>query len=171
MEEQWKDIPNYEVLYKASTFGRIKSYPRNTTSGKILKPNQVRNGYLQVYFLKNGIRKAYQVHRLILETFLGPCTPGMECRHLDGNPSNNRLDNLEWSTHKINIQDKIKHGTLANNLLGSKHWNSKLTESNLPGIRQMIKDGFTNIEIGKIFNVSRRSIADIRNNKTWKHIE
>jgi hypothetical protein len=171
MEKKWKDIPGYEGLYQASTFGIIKSYPRNTTRGRILKPNKIKNRYLQVCLLKNGVRKGCRVHRLILQTFIGPCPLGMECRHLDGDPRNNRLDNLEWSTHKENIGDKVEHGTLVNNLVGSKHWKSKLTESDIPKIRKLIKEGLSNIEIGKIFSVGRRCIADIRNNKTWRHVK
>lgn len=54
----------------------------------------------------------YLVHRLVLEAFVGPCPPGMECRHFpDRDPTNNRLDNLSWATRKQNMEDKASHGT------------------------------------------------------------
>jgi hypothetical protein len=64
------------------------------------------DGYRLVHL--NG-RLVY-VHRLVLETWRGPCPPGREARHLDGDASNNRLTNLRWGTHAENTWDVIRHG-------------------------------------------------------------
>lgn len=51
------------------------------------------------------------VHRLVLETFVGPCPPGMEALHRNGNPSDNSLSNLHWGTKIENAADMLRHGT------------------------------------------------------------
>lgn len=51
------------------------------------------------------------VHQLVLCAFRGPPKAGEECRHLDGNPTNNRIENLVWGDPKENYQDRIRHGT------------------------------------------------------------
>ena len=50
------------------------------------------------------------VHRLVLEAFVGPCPPGLECLHRDHDTANNRLRNLRWGTRTENIEDKVKAG-------------------------------------------------------------
>lgn len=69
----WKDIPDYKELYQGSEDGEI----RNKKTGRILKPNKVANGYLQVKLCKNRLYKQHLVHKLILETFIGPYPFGM----------------------------------------------------------------------------------------------
>ena len=101
--EVWQDIPGYEGLYQASTYGRVKSLKRNTTSGKILKPRLKKTGYFQYGLCKNGRIKAFESQRLIAITFL-PNYHNYSCvNHIDENPKNNRVDNLEWCTVKYNV--------------------------------------------------------------------
>lgn len=70
------------------------------------------NGYRCVWLRWHKSQRAVTrlVHRLVLETFAGPCPPDMECRHLDGNRSNNALSNLRWGTKLENEADKDRHG-------------------------------------------------------------
>lgn len=68
------------------------------------------------------------VHRLMLEAFVGPCPPGMECRHLNGVADDNRLENLCWGTHLENEMDRRRHGTMANK-------NRKLSEASVAELR------------------------------------
>lgn len=91
--KQIKDYPGYEV----SNWGRIKSFKQDK-KGKILN-GVIRKGYLQVDFRKDGITHSEGVHRIVLATFSPK--EGMELytvNHKDGNPLNNRLENLEWLT-------------------------------------------------------------------------
>lgn len=78
------------------------------TGWRRLYGHQQRSGHVIVSL---GRKNASYVHRLVLEAFVGPCPEGMECRHLDGNPGNNRLDNLAWGTRKENYEDSVEHGT------------------------------------------------------------
>lgn len=75
---------------------------------KRLRPTPQYRGHLAVWL---GRGRQRLVHRVVLEAFVGPCPEGMECRHVDGNPANNRLDNLAWGTPKENFEDSARHGT------------------------------------------------------------
>lgn len=117
MDEIWKGIPGFTGSYEVSNCGRVRSLSRQvqckdgafrTFHGRILKPWRSVGGYNQVYLPG---RKPKLVHRLVLEAFVGPAPEGTECRHLDGDKENNRLDNLQWSTHVENERDKKAHGT------------------------------------------------------------
>lgn len=66
----------------------------------------IHRAYLYVNLRGN---KKLRVHRLVLAAFAGPCPDGMECRHLDGNPNNNNLANLEWGTPLQNALDRKEH--------------------------------------------------------------
>lgn len=123
-EEIWKSVKGYEGLYEVSNFGRVRSLPRNTTSGKILKPVKTKEGYLRVDLSKKGRGNLSFVHRLVAETFLDnpdnlPCV-----NHRDENPLNNRVENLEWCTHLYNMN----YGT-RNERIGISNKNGKLSKT------------------------------------------
>jgi hypothetical protein len=71
------------------------------------------SGYLYVNLKRVGSQSQRAVHRLVLEAFVGPCPPGMEGCHNDGDQLNNRLDNLRWDTPSNNKLDSVRHGTHA----------------------------------------------------------
>lgn len=121
------------------------------------------NGYLKVTLI--GERRL--VHHVVLEAFIGPCPAGQECRHLDGNPANDRLDNLTWGTRKENAEDRAKHGT---KLLGEHHPNSKLTESQVLEIRKLSSVGVSCASIGRRFRINQATAWQVANRKTWVHV-
>lgn len=101
--EIWKDIPEYEGLYQASNFGRVKSLKRPYgLKEKILK-QQLVCGYYIVGLCKNSIRKKYLVHRLVWETFNGTIAEGLQVNHINEIKTDNRLENLNLMTCKENI--------------------------------------------------------------------
>lgn len=114
MEEVWKDIPEYEGLYQVSNFGRIKSLPRKYKKRYIKKeniksPSKLPKGYLRIGLCKEGKIKYYAIHRLVAESFISnednkPCV-----NHKDCNPSNNKVDNLEWCSYLENNNYKNHH--------------------------------------------------------------
>lgn len=109
-KEIWKDIPNYEGLYQASTFGRI----RNSRTYKVLRlGNYI--GYYRVDLCKDGKRSTKKVHRLVAETFI-PNPDNLPCvNHKDCNPSNNAVSNLEWCTYSYNTNYADANEKRANN--------------------------------------------------------
>jgi len=124
MTESWRPVVGWEDLFEVSDHGRVRALPRTIVHRrKDGKDQVVKRGYLihrgrlntggrrQVTLQRNGeSRKALQVHRLVLEAFVGPCPPGMECCHNDGDPTNNVVTNLRWDTPSANARDRVRHG-------------------------------------------------------------
>lgn len=123
MEEKWRPVLDYECLYEVSNFGRIKSKDRlicNCKSesyirkGKILKPwvNSA-SGYLMIGLHKNKKRKLFYMHRIVAQVFIKNLGNKGEINHIDGNKTNNNVENLEWVTRSENQLHAIQTG-LAN---------------------------------------------------------
>lgn len=117
---EWRDIPGYEGVYQVSSEGQVRSLDRvvqhpvsgdTLRRGKVLRLKRRSEGYLYVRLYRGGKSKSRSVHHLVLEAFVGPRPEGSETRHLDGDPTNNRVSNLAWGTPKENAQDKKRHGT------------------------------------------------------------
>src|SRR5262252_226039 len=109
--ENWKPINGFPD-YAISDHGRVRSLKR----GIILKPWQKPDKsyqlrYLQVELWLMGRRYKAMIHHLVLEAFRGPRPARYEARHLDGDPQNNNLSNLEWGTFRENLADRRKHMT------------------------------------------------------------
>jgi len=112
MTEEWRPAPGYESHYAVSSLGRVKrtAKGRGTRCG-ILKQCPYRNGHLFVVLSVGGKVKTVAVHRLVGEAFIGPLLPGLETRHMDGDPTNNAVSNLVYGTHLENVRDMRRHGT------------------------------------------------------------
>ena len=106
MQEIWKDIPSYEGLYQISNYGNVKSIKRD----KILKPQVNGRGYLSVGLSKNGKHKTFRLNRLVMITFVGYVEGKDQVNHIDGDKTNNRLDNLEWCTQSENMIHAFANG-------------------------------------------------------------
>lgn len=112
MEEIWKDIKGYESLYQVSNLGRIKSLERKvkntscsyrTIKQKILNCGKCIAGYYYIILYKKQIKKPFRIHRLVAEAFI-PNPNNYPCvNHKDENKENNVWTNLEWCTHKYNM--------------------------------------------------------------------
>ena len=82
--ERWLPVVGWEGLYEVSDLGRVRSLPRNTTRGRVLRANPAANGYRQATVFRQGHPKSVYVHHLVAEAFIGPRPEGLEIRHLDG---------------------------------------------------------------------------------------
>ena len=114
--ERWLPVVGYEGLYEISDSGRARSLNRRDgrgwkIKGRILALRALPKGYLRVQLHRNGKARDVYIHTLVLEAFVEPRPKGMETRHIDGNPANNALENLEWGTALENAHDKRLHGT------------------------------------------------------------
>src|SRR5690349_12695799 len=91
--EIWRPIPGFEKFYDVSNCGRVRGVRR----WKIRSPNLTVKGYLHITLFQYGKRfKPIGIHRLVAWAFLGPQETGIVVNHIDGNPRNNRLSNLEY---------------------------------------------------------------------------
>lgn len=116
--EEWREVKGYEGLYEVSNYGNVRSLARKVEylkngrvitqrlKGKMLKPGN-HDGYKSVILCKNRKTKSKQVHRLVAEAFIENPLNKQEVNHIDENPSNNNVNNLEWVTHIENS----RHGT------------------------------------------------------------
>lgn len=139
---------------------------------KKLSPGRYcKSGHVHVNLSINGKRTFFAVHRLILETFVGPCPPGMQCCHSpDRNPKNNRLDNLRWDTPKANSEDAVRDGTIIA-CRGQTNGNSKLTNEQVWEIRRLYATGkWQQRPLAKKFKVSQTLVGMIVRREVWWHI-
>lgn len=112
MKEVFKDIPGYEGLYQVSNFGNVKSLNyRRTGKVKLLSPSIASNGYYTV-LLRNEVLKKRTVHQLVAIAFLNhvPCGYKLVVNHIDHNPLNNHVDNLEIVTNRYNSGYRKSNG-------------------------------------------------------------
>lgn len=169
----WKPIP--EFPYEVSDSGAV----RNIRTGRILKTEAIKGGYLRVTLSVGGVTTRVQVNRLVCEAFNGPPpSPEHQARHLDGVASRNIPNNLKWGTRSENEQDKRLHGTYQ-----EREGNpfAKLTEGEVADIRLAYAEnlstrqskGFAQVEHGFVmrlasnYDVSVSCIKMIVSGRNW----
>jgi hypothetical protein len=160
-----RPIPGFDG-YLVSSSGKILSC--KTTRGlrdeyKALRPSTDAKGYLGLTICgDDGKRLKVRVHRLVAEIFL-PNPEDLPCvRHLNGNPQDNRSDNLAWGSYSDNEQDKKNHGTY------DLRRNGKLSPRDRTVARKMVEEGSSHQEVSLVFNVSRPTISRLVRRKTWE---
>lgn len=175
-DEEWRDIPGYEGYYQVSNLGRVRSLDRVVTrsgfdkrlKGKILLGRVVDYGRIIVSLSKGGVVRRRKVHSLVMEAFVGPYPDGLEIRHLDGDPSNNCIDNLRYGTSKENARDKLRHGTYIH---GERHPLSRLKDEDILEIRRMYVSGeATQAEIGERYGIWQTHVGHIVHGESWPHL-
>ena len=95
-----------------------------------------------------------------------------DVNHINGCKTDANVCNLEWITASENMSHAHQNGLRPKiNTQGEKNGFSKLTESQVKQIKQLLADdNLTHKEIGSQFGVARRTISDIKANRRWKHI-
>lgn len=108
MKRIWKPIPGYEDEYIISDYGEIIGLSKFDSRGHLRKARVKRftknkSGYLVVGLHKNGTEKKFLVHRIVAETFIDNPENLNEVNHKDECKTNNAVTNLEWCSHKYNM--------------------------------------------------------------------
>lgn len=170
-EANYKDIPGFPG-YKAGDDGSIWSFrkPDGSLGENFHQINGGidTKGYRYVILSNSGKTFARRVHRLILETFVGPCPAGMiGCHAPDPDRQNNRLSNLRWGTYADNYFDAEAHGFTNR---GSRNGSSKIKESNVLSIRHMAAQGVSRLAIQKQFNLGESQVRRIILGETWRYL-
>lgn len=173
MTEIWKPVPNYNGIYEVSNLGnvrRIVDFYKSRKAPYVLKHLNHNKGYKTVALHTgsvNGVRnqKFYLVHRLVMSAFYGESN--LHVNHIDGNKSNNSIENLEYCT----IQENNHHAKV-NNLVahGCKIKGAKLNESNIKEIRHLKDSGLSVKSIASKFNVHEQNIYAILQGKSWTRV-
>ena len=103
--EEYREIPGYPD-YEVSNLGRVK----NIKTGHIFKPTTGKGGYLVVGIRTCGIRKAFRIHKLVAMAFLDHVPDGTQrfvVDHINNDPLDNRLENLQIITNRLNVSKNI----------------------------------------------------------------
>jgi hypothetical protein len=156
--EIWKPIPEYEGLYYVSNLGRIKKhgYP---DGDKIIKQNFSRDYLVIGLSGYDHKRKTLRVHRLV-EMAFKPIKDfrKFEVNHENGIKTDNRDENLEWDTHKSNMEKIYISG----------NYFKKLKPEMVIEIKKLLNSGdILQKDIAKKFNVSLSIISEINTGKKW----
>lgn len=177
--EKWKKLKKFGD-YQISNFGNIKSPDVEMKTptgknwirkGKLLKPYKSKKGYLSVDLRINGKRKIMLVHRLVAETFIPNIYNKPQINHIDGDKTNNNVNNLEWCTNGENQLHAFKNGLQKGNF---KHPNSKLTLEQVLYIKNNCvlgskKNGIQTI--AKKFGVNNSTVKQILQGKSYRYID
>lgn len=170
-EERWRPVVGYEGLYEASNIGRIRSVERINYYGS----RQLRSVMLSfsvntaggrqgarytVKLSKNGRLKVHQVHRLVAIAWIPNPKELTDVCHKDHNPLNNRIENLEWMTHKENITVSVEAG----------RWRRKVSDETIVAIRQRAAAGESQRSLAKEYGVAFGTVNSIVNRRSWKHL-
>jgi hypothetical protein len=175
MRERWLPVVGFEGFYEVSDLGRVRSLwfhnnyvDRARYVPLILSPGRAKDGRGNVGLCRNGFQRRESVAELVLEAFVGPCPPGMEACHWDGDARNDELSNLRWDTPIANHADKRRHGT---QFRGSTSPNTSLTDDDVRCILAEPQFHGVCAMLARAFGVSATTIENIRGRRTWAHIE
>lgn len=162
--EIFKDIIHFENTYQISNYGNV----RNKKTGLLLKPSYNKKGYQYVYLTYSHTgRVKWYIHRLVGFHFIDNPFNKPQINHKDGNPSNNKVENLEWVTNEENQ----KHAILNNlHYQGESHKDSKFKEDNIILLPELIKIGFSISQLNKLTGVAMPSIDKIIRGKSWRKL-
>lgn len=169
-EEIWRELEVRGIKYLISNYGRIIG-----ARGKILKTRTDEYGYETVTVGITKFRSREAVHRLVARAFI-PKPNEVDCfevNHKDFNRKNNRVENLEWVTHKDNIKYSYENNSEAQYLArdGVKNGRATFSDDDILEIRRLYNDAHISIaEISRIFNSKHSTIGNIVHNQTWKHL-
>ena len=165
-KEIWKDIPGYEGAYQVSSLGRVRSLDRQITTktgitrnmpGKVLSPG-VYDGHTAVVL---GRRRFHPVHHLVAVTFLGPRPSGMQICHTNGDPADNRVENLRYDTPHENSIDVYRIGRAIH----------KLTAEDALDIRKRLAAGETGASLAREYGVSQVAISRVKLRRSFWWLE
>ncbi len=171
---RYAPVPNFPG-YMAGTDGSVWSCRRGgngsrlTDNWRCLRMRPKNNGYLVAHLYRNRKQFLCHIHRLVLESFIGACPPGMEACHFpDPSRTNCNLNNLRWNTRQGNHADKRIHGAL---LQGSQIHFSKLDEDTVRKIRiRYRRGGITYRQLAALYDLHYITIGLAVRGKTWKHV-
>lgn len=167
VEEEWSMVRGWP--YVISNHGRIARYTpaQGTSKGKLMRTRVTSEGYERVCLSRDGERWYVKVHRLVADAFIGPCPPGHQINHKDGDKLNNHADNLEWATQAQNMRHAAETGLRPR---GEEIRQAKLKGEEVKAIREKLAQGVAPKILAEEYNIDASVVRKIGNRQIWKHI-
>lgn len=129
----------------------------NTNTGRVLKQNKNPKGYMQIILSCEGKSSTKSIHRLVFEAYRGKIKKGLTVNHIDGDKSNNKINNLELLTQKENLRHAVDIGLIKS---GSSCKLSKQVVSINP--MTLIEKEYGSIRLAsKLTKISESSIVNV----------
>ena len=154
---RYKWIPGYKDLYAATANGDIYSYTRGFWVKMSSSQRRERTKHVSVKLFKHGKARSFQVHCLILLTFVGPKPQGLFSRHFNDIGDDNRLVNLAYGTPKENDEDRILNGGY------------KYTPSQIRHMRYLKRIGTSYVLLAEMFDTSVHTLHNILSLKATRY--
>lgn len=167
-KEEWRSVPSFEGKYEVSNLGRVRRldhttkmmchgslFDRKSKAGMCYVKEDGRAGYLIVSIKRN----IFYVHRLVAMVFIPNPNKKPYVNHIDNDPKNNHVSNLEWCTQSENLKHAGKQGRLS-------FTNNKLTVEQVYEIRRSDKS-ISSLRLCNQFNISSSIVRKIRQGKLW----
>lgn len=153
--------PDYRIGSDGTVWSRAKPGPGSKShhDWKLIGTN----GLVPIT-LWDGTRKSFTVAYLVLRAFRGTEYGKNRPLHLNGNTSDNRLENLVWTTHAEVLRQR------RNTSRGERNAQSKLTDEKVRAIKERLAFGESLSSIARDYAVDPTTILSIRNGRTWKHV-
>ena len=167
-------VKNFSRYFVTEGGHIFSSNYKNTKKEKQLKP-AITDGYLKTVLLDDfGKYHTIAVHRFNAVAFYGAKPLDCEVNHINGIKTDNSKPNIQYITHRQNVQHSYDNG-LQKPQNGSKNHESKLTEENVIEIRNIAKNGgryYGRKELSKRFGVAECTIKAIvtRRRNAWYHV-
>lgn len=177
-ENEWRNIPGFDPRYEVSAAGQLRSWTARGTAARggnkwakvprIVKGTIGNHGYPQFGLLSSkGVLTSVYMHQLVLAAFVGPLPEGLVSRHLNGDPLDNRLENLTYGTHLENHTDRGHHGRTARGVLSGK---SKITDEIALAIINRYRSGESQMSIAKSYGLAQTTVSSVIRGETWSHV-
>lgn len=173
--EEWRGIRfrGLEKHYSISSLGRVRSdvTRRGTVAGTIKSNCPGPLGYVFVALSLLGQNHRVGVHQLVAQEFIANPENKRCVNHKNGNRGDNRLENLEWMTHKENTQHAMDSlGWTAKRERGQNHHKAKLTDVAVLSIRARAAAGEMLKDLAVEFGVHPSTLSSIVSRRIWTHI-
>jgi hypothetical protein len=160
MQTTWAVVPGYNL--EASSDGKIR---HSTTKRQRGTACRCAGRYPSIIYVSAGKPRQVAVHQLVALAFLGPPPEGQVVHHKDGDPTNNRIENLAYVSRKAHTLEHIEQHRYA-----SVSYRAKLTESQVRELRERREAGELRASLAKAFGITIAQVDRIISRRSWANV-